>query len=61
MAKHEYEVCFTYTERTSVYVEADDWEEAVELAEEKYYSDRDSCEYKDESLTVDINWSDEED
>lgn len=60
MPKHEYEVRITNTEVRSVFVEADDWEEAERLAEEKFYSDRDSCEVRSESLDVEVSWSDED-
>lgn len=38
MAKHEYEVRIVYEEIHSMFVEAEDCEEAVKMAEEKYYN-----------------------
>lgn len=57
--KHEYEVLITRTEVYSVLVTAEDYEQAEELAEEKFYNGE--AESQHESVDVKVNWSDEED
>lgn len=57
--KHEYEVLITRTEVYSVFVTAEDYEQAEELAEEKFYNGE--AESQRESVDVKVNWSDEED
>lgn len=57
--KHEYEVYITYTEVRSVFVEAEDYETAEQIAEEKYYAGE--TEFQREEVDVKVNWSDEED
>lgn len=57
--KHEYEVLITYTEVHSVYVMADDYEQAEELALDKYSEGETEIHYSQTEARV--NWSDEED
>ena len=57
--KHEYEVYITITEVHSVFVEAEDYETAEQIAEEKYYAGE--TELQREEVDVKVNWSDEED
>lgn len=57
--KHEYEVLITVTEVHSVFVEAEDYEAAEEMAEEKYYNGE--AEWQHSDVDVKVNWSDEED
>lgn len=57
--KHEYEVLITRTEVYSVFVMAKDYEQAEELAEEKFYNGE--AELQRESVDAKVNWSDEED
>lgn len=59
MPKHEYEVKITYTEVHSVYVEADDWETAEELALDLYSEGKTEMNYS--RTEAEVNWSDEED
>lgn len=56
---HEYEVYVTITEVHSVFVMAEDWETAEQLAEEKFNNGE--GELIRESTDVNVNWSDEED
>lgn len=56
---HEYEVHVTITEVHSVFVTAEDWETAEQLAEEKFNNGE--GELIRESTDVKVNWSDEED
>lgn len=58
-SKHEYEVLVTRTEVYSVFVKAENYEEAEELAEEKYYNG--DAELQRTSTVCEVNWSDEED
>ena len=58
-AKHEYEVYITYTEVHSVFVEAEDWETAEQIAEEKYNNGE--TEMQHSNVDCKVNWSDEED
>lgn len=60
MAKHEYKVLITYTEHHSVYVEADNEEEAEEKARDMFYNGETEAEGQPEPL-VKVTWSDEED
>lgn len=59
MPKYEYEFYITFTEVHSVFVEAENEDEARELAEDKYYNGE--AEYRYERTEVKLNWSDEED
>lgn len=56
--KHEYEVRVTYTEVHSVYVEAEDWETAEELAEEKFHKGETEMKYS--RVDTEVDWSNEE-
>lgn len=58
MPKHEYEVRVTYTEVHSVYVEAEDWEEAEKLAEELYHDGKTEMKYS--RVDTEVDWSDED-
>lgn len=57
--KHEYEVLITYTEVHSVFVEAEDYETAEEIAEEKFHNGE--TEMSRSEVDCKVNWSDEED
>lgn len=59
MSKHEYEVLITNTEVYSVFVEAEDYETAEEIAEEKFYNNE--AELQRSEVIARVNWSDEED
>lgn len=59
MSKHEYEVLITYTEVHSVFVEADDDEQAIEAALDKYHNSETEISYT--RTDAKVNWSDEED
>lgn len=59
MAKYEYEVYITYTEVHSVFVEADDYESAKELALDMY--DEGKTEMKYSRTEANVEWTDEED
>lgn len=59
MKKHEYEVLVTYTEVHSVFVTAEDEEQAQELALDKYSNGETEMRYSRTEAKVD--WSDEED
>lgn len=59
MPKHEYEVLITYTEVHSVFVEADDWEAAEELALDLHNEGKTEISYS--RTEAKVNWSDEED
>lgn len=56
---NEYEVRVTYTEVHSVFVTAEDWEEAEKKAEELYHNGETEMKYSRVDTVVD--WSDEED
>lgn len=56
--KYEYEVLITYTEVHSVFVEADDEEEAKERALDAYYDGKTEMRRHDTEAVV--NWSNEE-
>lgn len=58
MPKHEYEFIITYTEKHRVFVEAEDEEQARELALDKYSDGETEIYYSDTEAKV--NWSDEE-
>ena len=60
MPKHEYKVCITYTENYSVYVEAENEDEAKEMATDKFYNGDLEAEGQPEP-DVRVDWSDEED
>lgn len=58
-SKYEYEFLITNTEVYSVFVEAEDYETAKKLAEEKYYNGE--AEMRRSEVDLVCNWSDEED
>lgn len=57
--KYEYEVLITYTEVHSVFVEAEDDEQAQELALDKYHNNETEISYT--RTDAKVNWSDAED
>lgn len=57
--KHEYEVLITHTEVHSVFVTAEDWETAEDMALDLYYDGK--TEFRHEDTEAKVNWSDEED
>jgi len=57
--KHEYEIYITYTEVHSVFVEAEDYETAEQIAEGMYYDGKTEIQYS--NVDCKVNWSDEED
>ena len=59
MPKYEYEVLIKYYETHSVFVEADDWEEAEKIALEKYSNGETEIKYS--YTDAEVNWSNEED
>lgn len=59
MPKHEYEVLVTYTEVHSVFVTAEDEDQAKELALDMYSDGKTEMRYSRTEAKVD--WSDEED
>lgn len=59
MPKHEYEVLVTYTEVHSVFVQAEDWETAEDMALDLFSEGKTEMKYSHTDAKVD--WSDEED
>ena len=51
--KHEYKVVITYTEHVSVYVEAENEDAAIELAEQAYHNGDGEQTYENFESTVD--------
>ena len=56
--KHEYEILVTYTEVHSVYVTAEDYESAEEMALDMYSEGKTEMRYS--RTEAEVNWSDEE-
>lgn len=59
MPKHEYEVLVTYTEVHSVFVTAEDEDQAKEIARDMYSDGK--TEMRRWDMEAVVNWSDEED
>lgn len=57
--KYEYKVVIKYTEHSSVYVMAENEDEAIEKAEQMYHNGEAECTYEDFESTVD--WTDNPD
>lgn len=60
MPKHEYEYTVRHVETYRVFVEADNEDEARELAEEKYYSNHEDCELTGEYTDTELYWTDDD-
>lgn len=60
MPKYEYEYTVRRVETYRVFVEADNEDEARELAEEKFYSHNEDCEMTGEYVDLELFWTDDD-